>query len=246
MTHLPLPSRTRSGSGARRSGLAPAPAPAPDRGGGDDGTAELPNVYRAGAPFGVGELSAMAREGLLRDILTNVWVEARAGDSPTVRARAAACAAGPVAYTAVGGFSAAWVYGCAPVPRRLELYVSSFQRLPRSAAERMPIRCLEQSLEPAEIQRVAAVRVATPLRTAFDLLWREEPDDVVVRTASRLISLRALAVDAGALHEAVAGSRRRPGKVRALERLDEAVRRAPRVLERPAADATEQPAGQPR
>ncbi|GAA3694041.1 hypothetical protein GCM10022377_03320 [Zhihengliuella alba] len=215
-------------------GLAPVAAPAaaarPGSGGPGDSNEPLV-VFRASSPFVVGELSAMAGEGLLRQVLSGLWVAADERDSPQIRAQVAAGAADPLAFTAIGGFSAAWIYGCAPAPRRLELCVASFQRLPRPVAERTPVRCLEQALDPAEIQRVAGVAVVAPPRTAFDLLWRAEADDVVIRTISRLVALPVLGVDAEAVRHAVESTVRRPGKARALGRLDEARRTALRLVD---------------
>jgi hypothetical protein len=176
-----------------------------------------PRILVGGGPHSPAELRAMELDGVLRRVLPGAYVPARHADSPTLRAAAAAALAGQrLRGGAVGRLTAAWVYGCAPVPGELEVLVPRFHR---SAMARDPLRvCVSESrLLPGEVRSIGGVAVTTPARTALDVAFHS-PEDRAVPALTRLVNAPGLGCPRGHLLRLVEETARRPGKLRA-ERL---------------------------
>ncbi|WP_299036617.1 hypothetical protein [uncultured Pseudokineococcus sp.] len=200
MLEAPSPDRQRP---------APRPAPEDPRSAGTD---PLHPVWTpGGTPLGV--LRAMTAEGLLVELLPQVWVAADLAHETGARAAALGVllrrAAGPDAVSApvvlravVGLAAAAWLHGCPLVPARVDLLVpcgTGSRGLPA------PLRLRRVADPGAGAVRLGALRASDRARTLADLRGlgrgRREAD------ALRWLEQRSGTVpDAGGPRQAPTGS----------------------------------------
>ncbi len=119
------------------------------------------------------QLHQLVCAGLVRRVLTDVYVSADEPDTLELRARAAALVLR--AYAVMVDRTAAWLWGVdtlnpwevASVPP-LEVYVLRG----RTRVRRTDVLGGERDLWPSDIVEIEGVRVTTPLRTALDLACR--------------------------------------------------------------------------
>jgi hypothetical protein len=136
-------------------------------------------VHRAAIP-------ASAWHGQLRDgALLHVWgdVAVAADTAPDARLRAQAVAALVPPRAVVGRRTALWVHVGRPAPERLEVLVGRGCR----HTSPHPLRVsAEAELGPADVERIAAIRVTTVQRTGTDLARWLPPDLALPLVASLL------------------------------------------------------------
>ena len=181
-------------------------------------------LYSAGDDFSGVELQAMAADGLLRRVYADTYVRWDIEPDPVCRALAAAAAL-PVRLRAkmmLGRLTAAWVYGCAPAPRRLELLISSRSRT-TALPPFSPAVVHEVRLGPGDGMDVAGITVTTPLRTAADIA-RHSPEEESLQALLALAARPVLQCPLAAVRRTVAAGSRQPGNAAALRRLDLAIR----------------------
>ena len=176
-------------------------------------------LFTAGRPFGHGELQAMARDGLLRRVYGQTYVRWDVRPDPVVRALAASCAlpAGVRSKLTMGRLSAAWIFGCAPRPLRLDVMAD---RRSRTGALRPSSTAVlhEVLLGPADRVLVGTVPVTSPLRTAVDVALHVRTEDAVP-ALRRLAAHPVLDCRLELVRRALEAGRRVPGKAAALERV---------------------------
>lgn len=187
---------------------ATAPFEARERGG--------PQVVLVDEPFTLNELQALRLRGSLREVLPGAYIAALHPENPVTRAQVAAAVAGEqlLPGRALCKGTAAWVYGCAPMPRELDIVVPRYHR-PCAPTARMLLRLSEGVLDEEQICTVGGVAVTSPLRTAmdiaFNLEWRESlPVLAAIDASPRLRCGYRQMLDS--ITEQV----RRPGRRRAL------------------------------
>lgn len=135
-------------------------------------------------------------------------------ESPIHRARAVLGARSPRLIAELG--TAAWIWGVAPEPTRLEFAVTPEARARLSPAHHVAVR--EIVYEPGDVDTLGGVQVTTPLRTILDLARFGDPFDPAVVT--RLAAIAGLRRD-----DCLAALSSRggiPAKKRALRRLRDA------------------------
>lgn len=168
----------------------------------------------------------MASDGLLQRVYADSYVRWDIDPDPVCRALAAAhCLTGRLVERAMlGRLTAAWIYGCAPAPHRLQLLIDHRRRTtalaPFSAAVLHEVR-----LGPEDGMDIAGIRVTTPLRTAMDLA-RHGPAEPSVRALLAITADPVLRCPLGYVRSEVEAAVRLPGKSTALHRLDAVMRLA--------------------
>ncbi len=135
---------------------------------------EQPPPFVLGGPDGMPEAGRLAREGVLRRVVDEVYVPADVPEVPALRAAAlhalvpgALLSAAPVVCWEAAG----WVYCGGPAPHRVDLAV------PAPAARslvRVPLVVHEMRLTRADLRAVGPTRLwlTSPARTAVDLARR--------------------------------------------------------------------------
>ncbi|GAA3690691.1 hypothetical protein GCM10023081_30200 [Arthrobacter ginkgonis] len=219
---------------AASSAPRPFPYPADPRPHDPFANDPAPGIFLPGEVFAAAELAAMALEGIVREVLPRAYAPARAPDGPHLRAAAAGLLAGRrlggqrrgdrwsgdkwTGGGAVGRLSAAWIHGCCPAPQRLEVLVPRFHRLP-AHADPLPVQLSEARLGAEDIVRIAGVPVTSPPRTAVDVaLCGPEAESLAV--LALLLAAPELGCTGQAVLDLLEGQARRPGKLRARERIE--------------------------
>lgn len=126
-------------------------------------------VYRPGYPFSYVELQTMQAEGVLRNVLVDVYAESLIPDTPELRATAASSLLSQTLRThgSLCGESAAWIHLGSQPPQAVSLIT---QQLYRRKVLRAPAWHIHQiPLDEDEVRRIGRAQVTTPLRTATDL-----------------------------------------------------------------------------
>ncbi|MET4059131.1 hypothetical protein ABIB35_000662 [Arthrobacter sp. UYP6] len=183
-------------------------------------------LFCAGGDFSGPELQAMETDGLLRWVYGETYVRWDIEPDPVCRALAAAkvLPEGLRSRVMLGRLTAAWVYGCAPPPRRLQLLVDHHRRT-SALAPFSPAVLHEVRLEPGECMDIAGMMVTTPLRTALDLA-RHDPQEESVQALLAIAAHPVLGCPLEAVRRSVQAGPGYPGKAAALHRLDLAARQA--------------------
>lgn len=185
---------------------------------------ESVQLYLPGRPFTANELAGMRADGLLRHVYGGCY--APSGRSPGREERAAALfstlGAGQRHRTILGRMSAAWVYGCAPVPDRPVLLADRARR----TTCRPGATVHEVALGPADVLTLAGVRVTAPLRTASDIAYHEDTGPAVA-ALRRLGADPALDCPLEKVLAVVASRRHTPGREGALRSLHLALQAPP-------------------
>ena len=176
-------------------------------------------LFTAGDPFRHEELQAMAMDGLLRRVYAGTFVRWDVRQDPVVRALAASreLPAGIRAKVSLGRMTAAWIYGCASRPERLEVLADRRRRtgaLPPFSTAVLH----EVLLGPADRVEVGTVSVTSPLRTAVDVALHAGPQDGV-GVLRRLAAHPVLGCRLDLVRRALEAGSRVPGKAAALERV---------------------------
>ncbi|MBV1778405.1 hypothetical protein KRR55_04655 [Paeniglutamicibacter sp. ABSL32-1] len=199
--------RSDPDSGHRPTERTPRP-PAPGRGG--------PQVILVDEPFTLNELQALRLRGSLREMLPGAYVSVLHPDNSATRARVAAAVAGEqlASGRALCKVTAAWVYGCAPMPRELDIVVPRYHR-PCAPTSRMILRLSEGTLDEEQICTVGGVAVTSPLRTAMDIAFNSELRESLPVLAAINSSAR-LRCGYPQMLEQISTQVRRPGRRRAL------------------------------
>ncbi|WP_312181370.1 hypothetical protein [Arthrobacter sp.] len=127
-------------------------------------------IFHAGDLFSAAELQGMCRDLLVTRVYGSTYVRWDVRPGPLARALAAAHQLPPTlrGRYVFGRLSAAWIYGCAPPPRRLTLLVDNRRRtssLPPFSGAVLH----EVALGPADRLDLGGVMVTQPLRTAVDV-----------------------------------------------------------------------------
>ncbi|MBG6083456.1 hypothetical protein [Zhihengliuella flava] len=176
--------------------------------------------YRPGQPFAAGELSAMALAGDLYPMLSGLWTSVVPPWTAQQRADGIWALLNECQAQAACGAAAAWIYTAGPGPDVIEY--TSAHPLRRGRQSRLqPVRCVERDLRPEDLRLVAGATITSPERTAFDLLFYGEDDAHIVRDVGALHRSGCEPVDLSRLRQRIHRARRRPGKVRALDLLDQ-------------------------
>ncbi|MET1034434.1 MAG: type IV toxin-antitoxin system AbiEi family antitoxin [Arthrobacter sp.] len=182
----------------------------------DPGTAspDPPRILAAGGAHTAVELQAMAADGVLRRVLPGAYVLPGAADGPELRSAAAGALVGPrLRGGALGRLTAAWIYGCAPVPLELEVLVPRFHRS-TLGGDPIPVRLSEARLLPADRRVLGGVPVTSPARTALDVAFHS-PEEHARPALARLAGAPGLGCPAGHLLRLIEETTRRPGRHRA-------------------------------
>ena len=161
----------------------------------------------------------MAMDGLLRRVYAGTYVRWDVRPDPVVRALAASreLPAGIRAKVSLGRLTAAWIYGCAPRPYRLEVLADRRRRtgaLPPFSTAVLH----EVLLGPADRVAVGTVSVTSPLRTAVDVALHAAGQDAVP-VLQRLAAHPDLDCRLDLVRRALEAGTRKPGKAAALERV---------------------------
>ncbi len=179
-------------------------------------------LFHAGEFFSAVELQGMTLDGLVRRVYRETYRRTDCPEDAALRARAAANAL-PVALrgrVALARQCAAWVYGCAPPPPLLSVVTDHRRRttaVPAFGATTMH----QVALGPFDVNLVGGVPVTTPLRTALDIAVHG-PESTAVDILAALDAAPGLECPLRLVEAALAGTRRVPGKARALARLGQA------------------------
>lgn len=180
-------------------------------------------LFTAGGDFSGVELQAMARDGLVRRVYADTYVRWDIEPDPICRALAAARSLPERLRPRImlGRLTAAWIYGCAPLPRQLHLLIDHSRRTtalaPFSTAVLHEVR-----LEAGDGMEIAGIMVATPLRTALDIA-RHGPEEASVSALLAIAANPVLRCPLGYIRSSLEAVPRLPGKVVALRRLDAAL-----------------------
>ncbi|GAB3753396.1 hypothetical protein GCM10027591_01840 [Zhihengliuella somnathii] len=172
-----------------------------------------------GSPFSTGELSAMALAGDIHSILSGVWCTAPPPWTLADRAAAVQTLLVDRPVAMVCGDAAAWIHTGGALPAVIELTTHRFHR-PERHRSLHPLRVVEWDLAEAESVLIAGTPVATPERTAFDLLFHESSESHVLQRLAALAQRPEQPVDVERLRERVRAAGRRPGKLHAVGLLD--------------------------
>lgn len=126
-------------------------------------------LYRPGAPFGAAELQVMLREGVLRHVIDDVYVQGDGRVDAATRVEAVGrMLSGRLARgSVICGETAAWVLIGGHAPERLTLIISSGRR--RRPAGGLDWQLHQVPVEQAELIDLGQLPVTTPERTAQDL-----------------------------------------------------------------------------
>ena len=180
-------------------------------------------IFSAGGDFSGVELQAMAADGLLKRVYAETYVRWDIEPDPVCRALAAGnCLTERlVERTMLGRLTAAWIYGCAPAPRQLQLLIDHGRRT--TALPPFSTAVLhEVQLDPAEGMEIAGVTVTTPLRTATDIA-RHCPEGPAVRALLAIAADPVLHCPLAFVRSMLESASRLPGKSTALQRIDAAL-----------------------
>jgi hypothetical protein len=113
-------------------------------------------------------IARLTKQGLIRQVLRAVYVDASTADTTALRAAAIALVVHPDAV--VTDLSAAWLHGARVNPAGDYLPPVSVFQLPENTRVRTRVTTGGvRTLEPEDIERINGLRVTTPLRTALDL-----------------------------------------------------------------------------
>ena len=137
-------------------------------------------IFHAGEVFSLPELQGMCRDGLVSRVYGSTFLRWDVRSSPLARALAAQNSLpeqvrGRYSF---GWLSAAWIFGCAAPPRRLELLADARRRstaLPPFSGAVLH----EVALGPADRMELGSVPVTRPLRTACDVALHFPPEESV-------------------------------------------------------------------
>jgi hypothetical protein len=174
-----------------------------------------PPVLVAGLPFSPVELQAMEHDGVLRRLIAGAYVPARCTDTADLRARALASTLAPrlIRRTVAGRLTAAWVYGCAPVPDTPVLLVDGTRRLSNlRASHRLLVH--EAYFGPFDVIDIGGLRMTSPLRTAVDVALHAE-DKVSLPVLRRMLSRPRLGLSVGLISRGLDTLPRQPHLQRA-------------------------------
>lgn len=167
-------------------------------------------------PFTLNELQALRLRGLLREVLPGAYLPDFIPDAGAIRAKVAAGVAGNYLndQSALCKRTAAWVYGCAPIPTELEIVVPRYHR-PCPPTKRMILRMSEGPTGEEHIHLLGGVKVTTPLRTALDIAFGAELEQAAQILVAIDASVR-LACSFMMMEHQIELATRRPGRIRAL------------------------------
>jgi hypothetical protein len=125
-------------------------------------------------PARLAEYHSMARDGIMRPLVGDVWVAAEVTDSARLRADAIALllTSAPRPRPVVGGHAAAWIMLGGPEPTHIDVL------LPTGVRRRLPspLRAREVHLDDDEQLDYAGLVLTTPVRTAVDLACSCAPE----------------------------------------------------------------------
>ena len=177
---------------------------------------QLARVVLVGSPFSRNELQALRLHGSLREVLPGAYVSAEHPQTPSIRARVAAAVAGEqyVPGRALCKCTAAWVYGCAPMPHELDILVPRYHR-PCAPTSGMLLRLSEGIMDEDQVCSIGGITVTSPLRTAMDIAFNCELIDSMPVLASINASPR-LRCGYRRMLDSIESQVRRPGRRRAL------------------------------
>lgn len=183
-------------------------------------------LFYAGGDFSGPELQAMEADGLLRWVYAGTYVRWDVEPDPVCRALAALHTLPQRlrAKAMLGRLTAAWVYGCAPPPRRLQLLVDHRSRT-TALPPFSPAVLHEVRLAPGDGMDIAGMRVSTPLRTAVDLALHG-PEEESRQALLAIAANPVLDCPLTRVRSAVEAGARQPGRSAALRRLDLALRQS--------------------
>lgn len=180
-------------------------------------------LFTAGGDFSGVELQSMARDGLVRRVYADTYVRWDIEPDPICRTLAAARTLPERLRPRImlGRLTAAWIYGCAPAPRQLQLLIDHSRRTtalaPFSTAVLHEVR-----LGAGDGMEIAGIMVTTPLRTALDIA-RHGPQEASVSALLAIAANPVLRCPLGFVRSSLEAVSRLPGKSVALSRLDAAL-----------------------
>lgn len=178
-------------------------------------------------PFTLNELHALKLRGLLREVLPGAYLPTMVPDAGATRAKVAAGVAGSYLNerSALCKQTAAWIYGCAPIPKEIEIVVPRYHR-PCPPTARMILRMSEGPTEEEHITELGGIRVTSPLRTALDIAFGAHH----AHTAQILRAIDAsvrLDCNFARMEHYIELASRRPGRIRALALLRQLIAEQP-------------------
>lgn len=171
------------------------------------------------ARFIVAELHAMKLDGVLRHLVGDAFLPTCVVETPELRAAALALQipANLARRTIVGQLSAAWVYGCAPPPHPMALFLASGGKSallpPFSGCSLRQVR-----LGTGAVWDLAGTCVTSPLRTAVDVA-RTAPLPLVFDVLSTMAAQKHLHCSLNSVLAALLAAPHVPGRLRGAELL---------------------------
>jgi hypothetical protein len=179
-----------------------------------------------GSPFVLAELYAMKLDGILSPIVGVAFRPCGVAETPGLRAAALQhqIPAALAQRAALSQLSAAWVYGCAPVPGVIALMHSHHGK---SAALPPFSGCTLRQVyfADADVQRLDGVLLTSPLRTALDVA-RTAPRALAWEVLFKMSSVASLQCPLGRVRQALQSAAHVPGKVRGQELVEDMIRNA--------------------
>lgn len=167
-----------------------------------------------GTAFVLAELHAMKLDGVLVHVIGEAFRPAGTDETPALRAAALQHHI-PAALTqraALGQLSAAWVYGCAPLPQVIALLLDN----DGNSASLPPFSgCTVRQVyfERFDVQGIGGVPVTSPLRTALDVA-RSAPEPLARAVLARMVRQPSLHCPLGRIRQALRAAVHVPGKLR--------------------------------
>lgn len=174
----------------------------------------------------------MVMDGVLCHVFGQVFRPAAMAETPAVRAAALAHHIPAfLSHRAVlAQLSAAWVYGCAPLPAEVALLVDNDGN---SAAVPRHSGCTVRQvhLEARDVQLVGTTQVTTALRTAMDVA-RSAPPGFATPVIKAMAGAAALDCSLERIQQGLLDAPHVPGKLRAQELVQTLLNTPPRATGR--------------
>jgi hypothetical protein len=121
--------------------------------------------------FSTAELSTMSREGLVQEVLPGIWTSTSLRNTSELRAVCAKRAIGSrlLPRVVVGWSSAAWIFGWAPAPTRLEVLIDQSRRTTSTHRANQHL-LIHEVYDPLDRSvNIAGLFVSDPVRTVLDV-----------------------------------------------------------------------------
>lgn len=196
------------------------PLPCPQQGVLPEVTSTGGAIFHAGGLFSAAELQGMCRDLLVTRVYGSTYVRWDVRPGPLARALAADHHLAPSlrGRYVFGRLTAAWIYGCAPPPRRLTL-LADVRRRSTSLPPFSGAVLHEVGLGPADRLELGGVLLTQPLRTAVDVALHT-PVEQAAEVLRRMSREPGLNTPLQYVRTLLGSGRRVPGTRQALEAVE--------------------------